>query len=296
MMVKITVPIVQAFVDNGRGGNAAGVVLDAERFTQEQKQRIASRVGLSETAFVSPSRSAAVKLEFFTPTRQVPHCGHATVATFSYLVQTGRISGSRSSKETIDGNREILLKDGMAFLQQLAPAYTALPQKTFGTGAVLSSLGLAKSDLQAGRKPMIVTTGLAFLIVPVNSASVLARIRPDFTLMEKVSDSLDIVGFYAFATQASQPVRDASTRMFAPRFGIREESATGMAAGPLSCYLHDHAGITKERIVMEQGHFMDPPSPSELIAELTIKDGKIQGLIVGGRGVVSRTMEIEIDD
>jgi PhzF family phenazine biosynthesis protein len=91
--------VVNAFVDNGRGGNPAGVVLNAERFSQAQKQAIAAKVGLSETAFVSPSRTADFKLEFFTPTRQIPHCGHATIATFSSLVQLGLLDGARSSTD-----------------------------------------------------------------------------------------------------------------------------------------------------------------------------------------------------
>ena len=41
------------FGDNGAGGNPAGVVFDAEQLTNEQKLKVASLIGLSETAFVS---------------------------------------------------------------------------------------------------------------------------------------------------------------------------------------------------------------------------------------------------
>jgi PhzF family phenazine biosynthesis protein len=102
---KIDVQILNAFVDNNRGGNPAGVVLNADDLTNEQKLKIASKIGLSETAFVSRSASADFKLDFFTPTRQIAHCGHATIATFSYLSQTGLIKSTASSKETIDGRR-----------------------------------------------------------------------------------------------------------------------------------------------------------------------------------------------
>jgi len=91
--MDITVNVVDAFIDSGQGGNPAGVVLDAGGFSAETKQRIAARVGLSETVFVSPSSVADFKLEFFTPTRQIPHCGHATIATFCYLLQRGKITG-----------------------------------------------------------------------------------------------------------------------------------------------------------------------------------------------------------
>ncbi|MEI9908479.1 MAG: PhzF family phenazine biosynthesis protein [Bacteroidota bacterium] len=59
--------------------------------------------------------------------------------------------------------------------------------------------------------------------------------------------------------------------MFGPYYGIPEESATGMAAGPLACYLHDKLGQGKKHFLIEQGYFMQHPSPSLLIADLEIK-------------------------
>lgn len=151
--MDITVNVVDAFIDSGQGGNPAGVVLDAGGFSAETKQRIAARVGLSETAFVSPSSVADFKLEFFTPTRQIPHCGHATIATFCYLLQQGKITGPHSSKETIDGVRSIFIKGDMAFMEQTAPTYRTLAETGSGLDAVtiLSSIGLASSELMEGQ-------------------------------------------------------------------------------------------------------------------------------------------------
>jgi len=106
--MKISVEIVNAFIDGDVGGNLAGVVLDADNLSSEQKLQVAKLVGLSETAFISQSSIATVKLEFFTPERQIPHCGHATIAVFSRLSELGKISNGRMSKETIDGIREII--------------------------------------------------------------------------------------------------------------------------------------------------------------------------------------------
>lgn len=124
--MQVQVRIVNAFVDGEQGGNPAGVVLQADALDRLQKQAIAAQVGLSETAFVSRSRCAAFKLEFFTPTRQIPHCGHATVATFSLLRQLGQLGEGWTSKETLDGDRAILLQGDMAFMEQREPRYLDL--------------------------------------------------------------------------------------------------------------------------------------------------------------------------
>ncbi|MFZ6009121.1 MAG: PhzF family phenazine biosynthesis isomerase, partial [Bacteroidota bacterium] len=82
-MKEVTIKIINAFSIQGTGGNPAGVVLNADNLSPAEKQRVAAATGLSETAFVSRSNQADFKLDFFTPVRQIAHCGHATIATFS---------------------------------------------------------------------------------------------------------------------------------------------------------------------------------------------------------------------
>ncbi|MEQ8364863.1 MAG: PhzF family phenazine biosynthesis isomerase [Cyclobacteriaceae bacterium] len=127
-MRSIKVNVIHAFADNLKGGNPAGVVLEADELDNNQKLGIAAKVGLSETAFVSRSQVADFKLDFFTPNKQIPHCGHATVATFSYLRQRGRIVKNTSSKETIDGTRQIFFDEDLAFMEQRAPEFIPLEQ------------------------------------------------------------------------------------------------------------------------------------------------------------------------
>lgn len=288
---KVEVQVLNAFVDNNKGGNPAGVVLNADDLTNEQKLKIAAKVGLSETAFVSRSEIAAFKLDFFTPTRQIAHCGHATIATFSYLSQSGLIKNPLSSKETIDGTREILLQGDLAFMEQKAPIYRNTGQQE---EQILKSLGLTKSDLLKEAPISLVNTGNSFVIVPVKSAKILQNIKPDHALITQISDELDLIGFYVFCTEASSPLREATTRMFAPRYGIEEEAATGMAAGPLACYLYDIIGIKKERMLIEQGWFMKQPSPSLIIVDLLLSNGKITKIMAGGKGILMTSLLVEI--
>jgi PhzF family phenazine biosynthesis protein len=288
---KIEVQILNAFVDNNKGGNPAGVVLNADNLTNEQKLKIAKKVGLSETAFVSKSEIADFKLDFFTPTRQIAHCGHATIATFSYLSQSGLIKNTLSSKETIDGIREILLQDDLAFMEQKAPAYTNVDKQE---EQILRSLDLTKSDLLKDAPISLVNTGNSFVIVPVKNAEILKNIKPDYALISQISEELNLIGYYVFCTETSSPIRDATTRMFAPRYGIAEEAATGMAAGPLACYFFDILGIKKDRMLIEQGWFMGQPSQSLIIADLSLDNGKITKIMVGGKGILMTSLSVEI--
>ncbi|MFT6892376.1 MAG: putative PhzF superfamily epimerase YddE/YHI9 [Halioglobus sp.] len=108
-----------------------------------------------------------------------------------------------------------------------------------------------------------------------------------------MSEKLDLIGYYVFTTDRNATDKDATTRMFAPRYAIEEESATGMAAGPLACVLHDHMHLDKDVLLIEQGRFMQPASPSLITVELAIENGKIQNLMTGGEGKVSRILSID---
>jgi PhzF family phenazine biosynthesis protein len=286
---------VNSFTDGGAGGNPAGVVIDADGLDSGQKLAVASKMGLSETAFVSKSAVATVKLEFFTPTRQIAHCGHATVATFSLLRQLGRVPEGLLSKETIDGTRKIIVEGDMAFMEQNAPRYTPVAPASELHRRVMSSLGLPPLYASEAGPPVVVNTGNAFLLLALPDEASVARLAPDMGLMEVISRELDLIGYYVFSRATRQPGRHAGARMFAPRYGIPEESGTGMAAGPLACLLHERLGVREREIFIEQGRLMQPPSPCVIKVVLECApDGRVAGLMAGGSARVGSTQIIEL--
>lgn len=285
--------IVNGFVNDGIGGNPAGVVLDADELGEYEMLSIAAKIGLSETAYVSSSKTEGFKLDFFTPNRRIAHCGHATIATFSYLAELGRISEGETSKETVDGPRKISIKNGAAYMEQLAPQYR-MPddwaQDDVTTAEVLQSLGITESDLDSSIGPILVNTGNSFIVVGVKDGVSLRNLKPDFDLISVISEKLDLIGYYVFTVDSNATDKDATTRMFAPRYAIAEESATGMAAGPLACVLHEHLHIEKDTFLIEQGRFMEPASPSLITVELSVENGEIQSLMAGGHGKLSKSL------
>lgn len=293
---RVEVHLVNAFVRDGAGGNPAGVVLDADGLSAEERQAVAAQVGLSETAFVSRSDVASVRLEFFTPVRQIAHCGHATVATFALLHQLGRLSSGTWTKETIDGLREVVLEGGLAFMRQTAPVEAGLPLAQGPTLAeVARSLGLPTSLLSAADDPAcILSTGNRFLLIQVPQAPDLARVQPVHGLIADISERLDLIGLYVYALQPGAPAV-ATTRMFAPRFGIPEEAGTGMAAGPLACRLWQRGHARAHAFEIEQGVFMTPASPSRLRVRLEVDQGAVRSVAVGGRAVRTGTRQVHIE-
>lgn len=284
--MKVNTKAISAFTINGRGGNIAGLVLDAGQYTKEQKQQIAAKSNFSETAFVSHSDIADFKLEFFTPVKQIAHCGHATIATFSYLKSQGLIEEDSSSKETIDGTREIFFDGDRAFMEQNAGQWNY----TDDDAEVAESLNITRDYFAS--TPVRVSTGNHFILVELKSEEHLAAIKPDFEKISTISEKYNLVGFYVFVRTPDADTI-ATTRMFAPLYGIEEESATGMAAGPLAWWLHYLNPTIGTTFTIRQGDFMTTPSSSNLHIMMG-KDVKESKIFVGGSGALQYHLEFDI--
>ena len=75
---------IAAFSHNNAGGNPAGVVLADKMPGDEEMLRVAAEVGYSETAFLVPV-DGGWRVRYFAPEREVPFCGHATIASGAAL-------------------------------------------------------------------------------------------------------------------------------------------------------------------------------------------------------------------
>lgn len=73
---------VDAFTKHLFKGNPAGVVSNADGLTEDEMQAIARELNNAETAFIfsQTGEDHDVYIRFFTPTTEVPSCGHATIA------------------------------------------------------------------------------------------------------------------------------------------------------------------------------------------------------------------------
>ena len=288
---KMSVFILNAFARTKRGGNPAGVTLDADGLSEASMQDIAARVGLSETAFVQKSAAADFKIRFFTPAAEVDLCGHATIAAFSLLFGLRRIAAGSYRQETKAGILGVeVQKDGAVFMEQALPIF----EKTVDRKEVAGSLGIGLASLAPDLPVQIVSTGLRDILVPVVSLSVLSGLRPDFDKIAAVSRKEEAVGYHVFCLETKYR-STAHCRNLAPLYGIPEEAATGTSSGALACYLFKHGRITEGQarsLVFEQGYVMR--RPSEIFVRLEITGRFIKGVHVGGQATAAREKTLQM--
>ena len=279
------------FTKSAKGGNAAGVVLDADPLTIEQMKKIADILGYSETAFVMKSDHADFKVRFFTPNEEVDLCGHATIGTYSVLSNLGKIESGNYTQETLAGILNVEVKKDLSIMMnQPVPVFYGIIDKD----EISDSINIQTSEIDNSFPIQIVSTGLRDIVIPVNNLDVLRSIRPDFKKIAEICKKYNAIGYHVF-TMESENSSNAQCRNFAPLFGIPEESATGTSNGALACYLFKYGKINcdqAKQIVFEQGYTMN--KPSEILVSLSTGDNVILEVKVGGRASNQIETEVEI--
>lgn len=291
--MKIKVYLLNAFGVNKSGGNPAGVVLDADDLTDEAKKKIAKEIGFSETAFVQKSSKADFKVTFFTPTDEVDLCGHATIATYSLLLQKKIIKPGKYTHELKAGVLPIeITTEGVVFMDLALPVFS----ETISFEELKEIFLIQKNTiLDTGLQPQIVSTGLRDIILPIKDRQTLYNLEINFQKMAALNKKTDTIGFHLFTLDTIKSNSTANVRNFFPLHGVNEEPATGSANGTLACYLFKYGRIKTENtknLIFEQGYCMN--KPSEIIASLNVEREEIKRIQIGGHALFNDEMEIEI--
>jgi PhzF family phenazine biosynthesis protein len=236
---------VDAFTHVRFTGNPAGVVPDAAGLDDAQMQAIARELNNSETAFILPPRGPGhdVHVRFFTPTTEVPVCGHATIASHYVRAIEGTHLQGRVHQLTGAGVLAVDVEptapaDFRIWMHQREPTFGAL---LTGEKRRVLLTALRLSDDELGEGPIqIVSTGHSKVMVPLRDRGVLNALAPDLGALAALSQTIGCNGFHAFTLANPDSDTLAHARMFAPAIGIAEDPVTGNANGPLGAYLVQH--------------------------------------------------------
>ena len=236
---------VDAFSDTVFGGNPAGVVTNADGLSDTQMQKIARELNNSETAFWLKAKSEDHdgEIRYFTPTTEVPICGHATIAAmYAKAEEAGQTQGVLRIKTGAGilpfETRKVSDETVVIMTQGQIEYGNVLSGSQVDT--LMASLGLAKNDFDQRLPVEIVSTGHSKVMVGVKSREVLNGLSPDLSALKKLSEEIGCNGYFVFTLDFPDSDVLVYGRMFAPAIGINEDPVTGNANGPLGAYLVKH--------------------------------------------------------
>jgi PhzF family phenazine biosynthesis protein len=230
-------PIFQldAFTTRRFAGNPAAVMPLAAFPDDSTMQAIAAENNLAETAFLVP-RDDEYALRWFTPTVEVPLCGHATLASAAVVMERLEPGRTRVVFHTASGALTVVRRGSsyaMDFPIRSSEAVVAPP-------ALAAALGVTPVEVRANEYNYLAR---------LENVAALRELTPDMAAVARLDRSGVIV---TAAGEGRDEGRgegryDFVSRYFAPAKGIPEDPVTGGAHCTLAPYWGARLGKTELR-------------------------------------------------
>ncbi|XP_054838361.1 phenazine biosynthesis-like domain-containing protein isoform X1 [Eublepharis macularius] len=240
--MQLSIFTVDAFTHQPFCGNPAAVCLLEDELEEGWHQKIATEMNLSETAFIRKlhpaddfTKSSCFGLRWFTPTNEVPLCGHATLASAAVLFHKKKNMNSVLTFITLSGKLNARQAGDRIILD--LPLYLAYPQD-FQEVEEFVKVAVGDMNVQDVRyspdtKKFLVRLSDVYERSDLEKLKVKTQelLRAErtgkvkgliVTLKGKVGGKLERYDFYS--------------RYFAPWNGISEDPVTGSAHAVLSSY------------------------------------------------------------
>jgi PhzF family phenazine biosynthesis protein len=248
-----------AFSTDPKGGNPAGVVLDATGSDDATMLATAAEVGYSETAFVVESGDGSLDVRYFSPLAEVPFCGHATIATAVAHAErhgTGRLRlRTAAGPVTVTTDR---VADGTLVATLVSVAPRTAPLEEADLAELLGVLGWSAGDLDPALPPRAAFAGAWHPVIAAASRDRLAGLDYDMAALGALMAREDW-------TTIDLVWRESPTVFHArnpfPPGGVVEDPATGAAAAAFGGYLRELGLVsTPATLTVHQGVDMGRPS------------------------------------
>jgi PhzF family phenazine biosynthesis protein len=246
-----------AFSDDPKGGNPAGVVLDASALDDERMLAIAAEVGYSETAFITGTDGDVHRVRYFSPLAEVPFCGHATVATAVALGPGEHRFRTNAGEVPVSVDHA-----GRATLTSVTPTVTDLSADDLT--ALLRALRWSEADLDPALPPRVAYAGAYHPVLATGSRQRLAHLEYDTPALKSLMEARGwtTVQLVFRTGPDSFDVRDPF-----PVGGVHEDPATGAAAAAFGAYLRE-LRLAPEDATLHLAQGDDMGRPSRITVEL----------------------------
>jgi len=245
---------IDAFTSRPFAGNPAAVMLMDTFLEATLLQEIAAENNLSETAFLVPE-GGDYRLRWFTPSTEVPLCGHATLASAAVVMERlepGRgkvVFHSASGPLTVNRTQTGYVMD-----------FPVRKSKKVSTPPALAEA--LRID------PIEVFTNEFNYLALLGNGQVLRALAPDMAALARLDRPGGIV------TAPGDETYDFVSRYFAPAKGIPEDPVTGAAHCMLAPYWAKRLGKTMFRA------FQASRRGGEIICRLVGDRVKLEGACV----------------
>ncbi len=284
---------VDAFSQKPFGGNGCAVFYDDGILSDQSCLNIVRETSLVECTFLSSSDIADFRVRYFLSDKEIPFAGHPTIATAMSVISRGKHDNNNLVFETLAG----LIHVEVSWLGNQIKISMIQPAPRYGLkidNKILSTIGGIPED-SILCEPQVVSTGLPFPIVVVDSLETLKKVKIDYLAFDKlrstISENILMEPFWVCLTSPRENGLTFS-RLLLQSSGRSEDPFTGSATGAMAAYLWDNKLIQTPTFNAHQGDFLGRPGEAEV--EVLSSSGNITGVKVTGSAYVLMTGKLKI--
>ena len=231
---------VDAFSQKPFFGNGCAVVYDDGVLSEQSCLNIVRETSLGECTFLSSSEIADFRVRYFLSDREIPFAGHPTIATAMSIISRGKHDKSKLVFETLAG----LIRVEVSCSGDQVKISMTQPKPKFGfkiEKKVLSQIGgIPENSILC--KPQVVSTGLPFPIVLVDSLETLKKVTIDYQALDTfraTSSENDLMEPFWVCLSSPRENGITFSRLLLQSSGRSEDPFTGSATGAMAAYLWD---------------------------------------------------------
>jgi PhzF family phenazine biosynthesis protein len=223
---------------------------------------------VSEVVYVYPDEGHTA-LRYFSAEREVPFCGHCTVAVMYDLIKNDVVLARDPVIRIHVQGHDVLVRNEIAgtdsvFINAPLPQFitTSLTRDD-----VAAALKIPPGEITENSRIMLVSAGLKTLIISLTSLDTLISLRPDQKNLRDFCLANNIEIIIVFTDNVSSDNNSYRTRVFAPIYGYLEDPATGTGNAALGYYLLNAGTWDGSMLRIEQGRNRDNPNIIRLVSD-----------------------------
>jgi trans-2,3-dihydro-3-hydroxyanthranilate isomerase len=266
-------------------GNQLAVFTDARGLSDSEMQALAKEMNLSETTFIFPGDAAVesergVRVRIFTVEEELPFAGHPTLGTAFYLQQ--QRGGELIELDLNVGKIPVRFENDengllVGEMTQRNPEFGV----RHSAEDIARATGVSLEAIDWSLPIETVSTGMAFVVVPLKDLSAIRNLRFDPRTAADYVAKTETKFVYWVTRETVTPGATLHARML---FYNGEDPATGSAAGCCTAWAVRNGVLASDaQGLIEQG--MEMRRPSFIRIRATRADETVTNIRVGGNVV-----------
>lgn len=248
---------VDVFSDKPFFGNGLTVFTESEGLSKTSMLTLTQEMRQFESTFLRRIEGNKYRANIFTCQEELDFAGHPTLGAAAVLHDQYRPESETAEWEFVLNKKTVEIttrKEGGNYKARMnqGKAGFGMVLNEQQTSWLLKSLSLNEDDLYPGCRPLVVSTGLPYLIVPLQQNGLKAKIS--------ITDLEEKIRAWGAMFIGILEIPTLSIRTW-DNLGTAEDIATGSLAGPSGAFLVKHGfhqqGAT---IQINQGHNLGRPA------------------------------------